>query len=250
MNEKNRFISYSQNREDILLWRCFKDIDKGFYIDVGALHPIIDSVTYAFYVKGWCGINIEPKKDAYDLLIKNRKRDTNINVAITNKKGHQDMYFLPKGLTTSNKSYAKKYTELNMEYKLSQVKTKTLDEVVKENNITNVHFLKIDVEGQESEVLQGFSFNIVRPWVLVIEATKPYTSIDSSRSWYDNVINNDYNFVYFDGMNKFFVAKEHSNLAKNFKTPVNFFDNYILYREIKLINELNKLKSKYIIKEQ
>ena len=249
MIDKNRFISYSQNREDVLLWRCFKDIDKGLYIDVGALHPIIDSVTYAFYVKGWCGINIEPKKDAYELLERQRKRDTNINVAITNKIGQQDMYFLPKGLTTSNKSYAKKYTELNMECKFSQVQTKTLDAVVKDNNITNVHFLKIDVEGQESEVLQGFSFNIVRPWVLVIEATKPYSTIDSSRCWYDDVINKDYDLVYFDGMNKFFVAKEHSYLSKNFKTPVNFFDNYILYREIKLTNEINKMKSILNIKK-
>ena len=30
------FFSYSQNGEDVLLWRALKHIKDGFYIDVGA----------------------------------------------------------------------------------------------------------------------------------------------------------------------------------------------------------------------
>ncbi|HZF37393.1 MAG TPA: FkbM family methyltransferase, partial [Blastocatellia bacterium] len=43
------FISYAQNFEDVMLWRALKHIDRGFYIDVGANDPDLDSVTKAFY---------------------------------------------------------------------------------------------------------------------------------------------------------------------------------------------------------
>jgi hypothetical protein len=43
------FISYAQNLEDVMLYRALKHVECGFYIDVGAQHPVIDSVTKAFY---------------------------------------------------------------------------------------------------------------------------------------------------------------------------------------------------------
>lgn len=53
-------ISYAQNFEDVMLMRALASIEKGFYIDVGAAWPDQDSVTKAFYEKGWLGVNIEP----------------------------------------------------------------------------------------------------------------------------------------------------------------------------------------------
>jgi len=47
------FISYAQNHEDVLLYRALKGVGKGFYIDVGANDPEEDSVTKAFYDRGW-----------------------------------------------------------------------------------------------------------------------------------------------------------------------------------------------------
>ena len=60
------FISYAQNFEDVILRRALKDIEKGFYVDVGAHDPVIDSVTKAFYDLGWRGINIEPVKEWFE----------------------------------------------------------------------------------------------------------------------------------------------------------------------------------------
>jgi hypothetical protein len=53
-------ISYAHNFEDVLLDRCFRNVSNGFYIDVGAWDPVVDSVTHHFYEKGWHGINGEP----------------------------------------------------------------------------------------------------------------------------------------------------------------------------------------------
>ena len=65
--------SYSQEGEDMVLSRIFSDKNKGFYVDVGAHHPIRFSNTYKFYKLGWHGINIEPNPDSFNLFTMYRK---------------------------------------------------------------------------------------------------------------------------------------------------------------------------------
>ena len=57
---KSVMVSYSQNYEDVILQRALRNVSRGFYIDVGAAHPVHDSVTCHFYKSGWSGINIDP----------------------------------------------------------------------------------------------------------------------------------------------------------------------------------------------
>jgi hypothetical protein len=59
------FISYAQNQGDVMLYRALGDVKQGFYIDVGAQDPVIDSVTKAFYDGGWHGIDIEPSTEYF-----------------------------------------------------------------------------------------------------------------------------------------------------------------------------------------
>ena len=81
------FISYAQNYEDVMLWRALKHIDKGFYVDVGANDPIIDSVTAAFYERGWRGINIEPMRSYHEHLCAARPLDINFRLPRPTRKG-------------------------------------------------------------------------------------------------------------------------------------------------------------------
>ena len=53
-------VSYSQRFEDLYLGCCFPDQRDGFYIDIGAGHPVYDNVSFAFYERGWRGIAVEP----------------------------------------------------------------------------------------------------------------------------------------------------------------------------------------------
>ena len=46
-------ISYAQRYEDLHLARCFGERASGFYIDIGAGHPVYDNVSFAFYLRGW-----------------------------------------------------------------------------------------------------------------------------------------------------------------------------------------------------
>ena len=76
------FVSYAQNFEDVLLWRALGGVTDGFYIDVGAAHPDIDSVTRAFYDRGWSGINIEPTPEYSLRLAAARPRDVNLRLVL------------------------------------------------------------------------------------------------------------------------------------------------------------------------
>lgn len=61
-------ISYAQNYEDVMLWRALKAIPAGFYIDIGANDPDVESVTRLFYDAGWRGVNVEPVQAHYQDL--------------------------------------------------------------------------------------------------------------------------------------------------------------------------------------
>ena len=85
----------------MLLWRALRDIGQGFYIDVGAWHPDIDSVTRAFYDRGWRGINIEPVEDFYRRLVAARRRDVNLRLAAGAAEGEAELIVVEgTGLST------------------------------------------------------------------------------------------------------------------------------------------------------
>jgi hypothetical protein len=69
------FLSYAQRYEDVYLSRCFAGLREGFYIDIGAGHPVHDSASFAFYLQGWRGITVEPNPRLVRLTRAVRPRD-------------------------------------------------------------------------------------------------------------------------------------------------------------------------------
>lgn len=86
------FISYAQNLEDVMLYRALKHIKRGFYIDIGASHPVGGSITKAFHDRGWRGINIEPVAEFFELLKQHRPDDINLNLAVGNHQGEAEFF--------------------------------------------------------------------------------------------------------------------------------------------------------------
>lgn len=222
------FISYAQNYEDVMLWRSLKHIEKGFYIDVGANDPVQDSLTKAFYDRGWNGINIEPVSEWYEKLCLYRPRDINLQVAAGDRDGELPLFeVVGTGLSTANEDYAKRHAE-DQVYQVREliVPVQTLTNILLERNISDVHFLKVDVEGGEESVLKGLDLSAIRPWIILVEATQPQTEILSYEGWEPMLLENNYQFVYFDGLNRFYVADEHSHLKGAFSSPPNYWDMY------------------------
>lgn len=224
-----KFKSYAQNLEDLILWRALGKYGPGFYIDVGACDPYYDSVTKAFYDRGWRGINIEPVKHAYDLVNESRPRDINLNVAVDTLKGVKKFYSIDAGggLSTINQHLAEAYQSEGRVVDVVDVHTLTLASICETFVNEDIHFLKVDVEGAELSVLQSADFNKFRPWVIVVEATKPNTQVPTHDLWETVLLASDYQFSYFDGLNRFYIANEKADLLLDgFAVPPNWFDNY------------------------
>ena len=228
------FISYAQNFEDVMLWRALKHIKNGFYIDIGAWSPDVDSVTKAFYEAGWRGINVEPNPDYINLYGEKRKEDINLCVAVSDKVGEAEMYFVTDpGPSSLDKSIAEGYGSLGWEATPAIVKIRTLAHICEEYCLENdIHFLKVDVEGFEEQVLRGNDWLRFRPWVVVVEATLPMSQIESHEDWEPILLDANYSLAYADGLNRFYISKEHEELLSSFKYPPNVFDEFKLISEI------------------
>lgn len=168
-------IAYSQEGEDMILERFFEEKNKGFFIDIGAHHPIRFSNTYHFYLKGWRGINIDATPGSMKPFNKLRPADINIEAGISNKEGELNYYmFYEPALNTFSKERVD-FLLNNTSYKLEKttlVKTVSLKQIFKENlhEGQQIDFLTIDIEGLDYDILLSNDWNKYRPYILLIEA--------------------------------------------------------------------------------
>ena len=93
---------------------------------------------------------------------------------------------------------------------------------------TEIHWLKIDVEGMECQIIQGWQPSAVRPWIVVVESTEPLESKPTFSAWEPTLLGLGYKFVYFDGLNRFYVSVEHPELNQHFEAGPNIFDEFTL----------------------
>ena len=90
---------------------------------------------------------------------------------------------------------------------------RALTEILTEQAVGTIHFMVIDVEGAEGEVIAGLDLRRFRPWVLIVESTAPLSNEATQGSWESRVLESGYRFAAFDGVNRFYVAEEHAGLV-------------------------------------
>lgn len=167
--------SYSQEGEDMILRRIFENKDVGFYIDVGAHHPKRFSNTYYFYKKGWNGINIDAMPNSMKAFDKFRKRDINIEAAISNVKSTLTYYeFNETALNGFSKDISLTRSKLESYSIVNSypITTKTLNEVLdmfSKEILKEIDFITIDVEGLDFNVLKSLDLNKYKPNLILIE---------------------------------------------------------------------------------
>ena len=221
------FISYSQNNEDIVLWRALGHISHGTYVDVGAADPTEYSVTKAFYDRGWSGVNVEPVPEFVEKLLIERPRDVTMALCAGESDGVVTLHHVVgTGLSTSSNDYLSVIADQAFETVDLEVEMQTLDRILESAGLSgrDIHFLKVDVEGAEESVLRGVDLAVWRPWVLAVEATEPLSTAQTHASWESLLLDNGYQFCLFDGLNRFYAADEHSELVPALSYPAGVFD--------------------------
>jgi FkbM family methyltransferase len=221
--------SYAQNFEDVMLWRALGHIEHGFYIDIGAQDPIIDSVSLAFHEHGWRGIHVEPTPHYAELLRQQRPGDKVIQAAVGKGPAKLPFFEIPDtGLSTADPVIAEQHRERGFDVHEISVPCIPLSAVFKMWAGSEIHWLKIDVEGFEKQVLSSWGKSAARPWIVVVESTLPLTQIETHESWEVILIAYGYTSTYFDGLNRYYVLDAHPELRDAFRTPPNVFDGFTL----------------------
>ncbi len=84
--------AFGQSGEDAWLLALLQEqsipwANDGFYIDIGANHPVALSATYLHYREGWQGITVEPVPKLCTLHARHRPRDICLNVVVGAQSG-------------------------------------------------------------------------------------------------------------------------------------------------------------------
>ena len=165
---------HSQDNQDKYLeTNIFKGYKNGFYVDVGAHDGIsLNNTLYFEKNNNWSGINIEPIKKVFDKLVINRPNNINLNFAVCNNEGETD-FLCNTGYTEMLSGIKDNFDARhlhrlqleNIQYssttEVIKVKTKKLETILHENNISHINYLSIDVEGAEFEVIKSINFDKV-----------------------------------------------------------------------------------------
>lgn len=173
----------------MILEEYFQGVNKGFYIDIGAYHPIRYSNTFKFYLKGWHGINIDARPGSMQIFKKIRPKDINLEIAVGNRSECLKYYMFDEpALNGFSKEISE---ERDRDFHFNILKTVDINlerlEVILDNFLpenTEIHFLSIDVEGLDYEVLLSNNFNKYRPKMILVE-----TSVISEGLAFDSEIN-------------------------------------------------------------
>jgi FkbM family methyltransferase len=224
----SQLVSYAQNFEDVILHRALHAVARGNYIDIGAQSANVDSVSRMFHEMGWQGIHVEPVSVYAEELRSSRPGDRVLQLAVGEERGTITFYELPStGLSTVDSSIATGHREDGFEVVERLVPLVTLDDIFAESGFEQVHWLKIDVEGFEASVIRGWRGD-KRPWIVVVESTLPLSQVESHEAWESMLIDMGYEFAYFDGLNRFYVAPMHRELLVSFGPGPNVFDDFSL----------------------
>ena len=168
-------IGYAQEGEDMVVERFLNYKEKGFFVDIGAHHPIYLSNTYRFYLRGWRGINVDAMPGSMKIFNKIRPHDINIEVPVSDKEEILTYYiFNEPALNTFSEEEALKKNDLGI-YKIirtMQLKALTLDKIfdlhLKPGQ--KIDFLSIDVEGLDLKVLASNNWEKYRPALVLVES--------------------------------------------------------------------------------
>ncbi|WP_205945216.1 FkbM family methyltransferase [Pedobacter hiemivivus] len=167
-------MSYSQEGEDGILSRVFGNRQDGFFVDVGAHHPIRFSNTYKFYENGWRGINIDACPGSMEPFNRIRPLDINLEIPVSNLKEKMPFYvFNETALNTFSLELANEYQKKDSYWidKTVVMETSTLASILDDHLPANqeIDFLSIDAEGFDFQILISNNWTKYKPKVVLIE---------------------------------------------------------------------------------
>jgi FkbM family methyltransferase len=228
-------VSYAQNAEDVVLANYFGERRRGFYIDIGANHPVDDSVTKHFYDLGWRGINVEPVAHLHELLQQHRPRDINLMVGVGAEPGtlRFDEDLDNAGLSSFHADLSANNAAAGHRIESREVPVVTLASICAEHVTTEIDFLKVDCEGFEADVLRGHDWDRFAPRVVLAENNFP-------EQWHDLVVSKGYHYVLNDGLNRYYLRADLAPKGTQWRPAVRAVDQYDPWIYVSQLHQLHR----------
>jgi FkbM family methyltransferase len=164
--------SHGQFGEDRILQEIFGEKPEGYCVEIGAYDGRTGSATYLFEQRGWHCLLVEPNPALVEEIRKHRAC-TVVNCAVSNKEGTASFFVAENVEEMSTLDLTPDRLEwieqVGGAVKEVTVRTATLDSLLAEAAFPEIQFITIDVEGHEMEVLEGFTLEVHRPRIVIIE---------------------------------------------------------------------------------
>lgn len=200
--------SYSQYGEDMILDFIFRDSNKGFYVDVGANNPKIQSNTQFFYEVGWNGINIDALPGSMKVFNRQRSRDINLEIPVFDSEKTLT-FFMFKDSMYNTFSEEKAASVPNTLLGKKELQTKTLSWILDTHlNNKEIDFLTIDVESVDFNVLKSNDWNKFRPKTVLFELLEHEIKSKEGQKMFDFMHEKGYHFYCNTPKNVFFIEND------------------------------------------
>lgn len=155
--------------EQWLVREYLKDTHSGFFVEVGANNPFELSQTWHLAKQGWKGILIEPIPALCQTLREKRPESSVIEAACGSPNAEPRARFTvakDSGKSTLSTEFLDKRSSVSEQI---TVAVKTLDSILEEEQVQQIDFVSIDVEGTQFDVLRGFDIQRWNPNLLLVE---------------------------------------------------------------------------------
>ncbi len=155
-------------REQELVREFFGGARSGFFVEVGANRPQLESQSWHLEQLGWTGVLIEPQPNLADELRRLRQSKV-FAVACSSPQnaGRRMRLHVAGALSSLDRDRMAPGAEPE---RVIEVPVRTLDDILIEARApAQFEFLSVDVEGHELEVLRGFDFMRWHPRLVLLE---------------------------------------------------------------------------------
>lgn len=150
------------------LVKSFFQKNNGFYVDVGANDPVLDSQSKHLEVLGWTGLLVEPDPDCCALL---RQSRTGTVVEMACSSPENAGKFLQLNRAGPHSTLEEQPIAIGAVVRATvAVPCETLDAILRMHHApVGFDLLSIDIEGHELVALSGFDFAHWKPRLVLIE---------------------------------------------------------------------------------
>ncbi|MEM9599992.1 MAG: FkbM family methyltransferase [Pseudomonadota bacterium] len=210
---RDMFRSHAQSLEDASLFKALHDVRAGTYLDIGAYHPLRDSVSAGFFERSWRGISVDPLPGLDAVYARERPDDIFISAAVSTQAGTAVLSRVEgTGLSAIDGDGEDRIT----------VRTIRLADLFDQMD-GPVHWMKVDVEGHESAVLDSWDDHSKRPWVLCLECDG-----EAEPDWHGALVARDYDYVRYDGLNRFYLHRDQASRRDGLAIPPGVRDRILV----------------------